>query len=62
MAKQYRIFTGQGVINSPYLAVRTLSNGEVVGKFFGNKITGSMTATEVIQYIKDNNLEADVII
>lgn len=57
MDKFYKIFASNEEVIAPYSEVRTLSNGEKVGKYIGTKIEGSLTNEEVVIYISENHVE-----
>lgn len=56
MDNYYNIFESEVV--APFVEVRTLSNGEKVGKYYGAKIEDALTHEEVIDYINENHIEA----
>lgn len=54
----YKIFSGE--VTAPYVEVRTLSNGEKVGKYYGAKVEGALTNEEILVYISENHEEPEL--
>ena len=54
----YKIFTEE--VQEPFVYVRTLSNGDNIGKIETNEpIEGTLTQDEVLNYIKLNHVEPE---
>lgn len=58
LTRNYKVF--QNEVVEPYILVRTLSNGDLIGKSY-HEVEGGLTKTEIQLYIKENHVENEII-
>ena len=58
LVRSYKVFQSQ--VEAPFEHVRTLSNGDLIGKCY-ESIDTALTQDEILQYIKDNHVEQEII-
>ncbi len=57
LVRSYKVF--QDTVEAPFEHVRTLSNGDLIGKCY-EVYEGSLTQEEVLLYISENHVEEEL--
>ena len=57
LVRSYKVFQSQ--VEAPFEHVRTLSNGDLIGKCY-EVCEGSLTQEEVLLYISENHIEEEL--
>ena len=58
LVRSYKVFQSQ--VEAPFEHVRTLSNGDLIGKCY-MEYEGSLTQEEVLLYISENHVEEELL-
>jgi hypothetical protein len=58
LVRSYKVFQSQ--VEAPFEHVKTLSNGDLIGKCY-ESIKDAMTQKEIISYIEKNHVENELI-